>query len=425
MEASEKFQEFTLFIRRLLRIIGCDVLDGSWKMNFATYFALFLCTGYTIGTVTAIVVAPDFFELLKALSFIGFFFQSTIKLYYSLTDRKAYHKNYSSLGRDIYEKHLDGTASQRKVILQNIDIVLVLKNVTALLYFATLIIFSFYPAYMYFVMHVKVTMLPILFPGLDIYSMYGYGVTTALHVIIAIYGLMGALVSDIAFMQFVLHFKSFAELFQIMCEEFGQQLHEKTIDDEPRRRRKYAKFCRHGMRDIYRYHQNTIVYLKSLIMCYGTICVVMVMTCSYSIMLNLFLALMTDWYATYSFLLVSLFQLLIFCMFGAVVQVTNGRLNRTITSLPWYLLPTREQRLYQLMLFKSQLPDEIFILGVGPLNMETFTLIMKKIYSAFAMMYSFLVEDAAGEGGGALNNHDSNNGHHDNGGAYAGAGAGS
>ncbi|XP_050091080.1 uncharacterized protein LOC126574763 [Anopheles aquasalis] len=416
MEASEKFQEFTLFIRRLCRIIGVDVLDGSWQMNGATYFALFLCTVYTIGTVTAIVVAPDFFELLKALSFIGFFFQSTIKLYFTLSDRKAYHSNYASLGRDIYEAHLDGTVSQRKVILQNIDIVLLLKNVTALLYFATLIIFSCYPAYMYFVMHVRVTMLPLLFPGLDIYSIYGYSVTTALHVIIASYGLMGALVSDIAFMQFVLHFKSFAELFQIMCEEFGQELHEKTAEDEPHRRRKYDAFCRRGMRAIFQYHQNTIVYLKSLIMCYGTICAVMVISCSYSIMLNLFLALMTDWYATYSFLLVSLFQLLVFSMFGSVIQATNGRLNHTISCLPWYLLPTREQQLYQLMLFKSQLPDEVFILGVGPLNMETFTLIMKKIYSAFAMMYSFLVED--GDEGGALSDV------HGDGGGGAGAGAG-
>ncbi|XP_035781369.1 uncharacterized protein LOC118460828 [Anopheles albimanus] len=417
MEASEKFQELTLFIRRLCRIIGCDVLNESWRMNYATYFLLFLCTIYTVGTVTAIVVAPDFFELLKALSFIGFFFQSTIKLYYTLSDRKAYYRNYTSLGRDIYEEHRDGTASQRKVILQNIDIVLVLKTVTALLYFATLIIFSCYPAYMYFVMNVRVTMLPIIFPGLDIYSMYGYGATTTLHVIIASWGLMGALVSDIAFMQFVLHFKSYAELFQIMCEEFGQQLLEKPIEDEPPRRRKYAAFCRGGMRAIYRYHQNTIVYLKSLIVCYGTICVVMVMTCSYSIMLNLFLALVTDWYATYSFLLVSLFQLLVFSMFGAIIQATNGRLNHTISCLPWYLLPTREQHLYQLMLFKSQLPDEVFILGVGPLNMETFTLIMKKIYSAFAMMYSFVVED--GEGAALSVVHD------DDEGALTGGSAGS
>lgn len=63
-----------------------------------------------------------------------------------------------------------------------------------------------------------------------------------------------------------------------------------------------------------------------------------------------------------------------------------------ISNLPWYMLPTEEQKQFKFMLARSQLSAEIMIRSVGPMNMETFTDIMQKMYSAFAMMYSFLVD---------------------------------
>uniref|UniRef100_A0A182WQH6 Uncharacterized protein n=1 Tax=Anopheles minimus TaxID=112268 RepID=A0A182WQH6_9DIPT len=120
--------------------------------------------------------------------------------------------------------------------------------------------------------------------------------------------------------------------------------------------------------------------------------VVQVGSCSISIMFNLFLALTTDWYATYSFMFISWFQLFVFSLLGTVMQVMNDRLLGYIWNLPWYMLPSDEQLRYKFMLGRSQLPAEMVIRSVGPLNMETFTDIMQKIYSAFAMMYSFLAD---------------------------------
>ncbi|XP_052863677.1 uncharacterized protein LOC128270316 [Anopheles cruzii] len=390
MEASEKFEQFSTVFRGLCSFLGCDVMSESWRMDYRTYFMLFLCVVYSTGTLNAIIVAQDLFDLLKGFSFIGFFCQSLVKLYYTIRYQERYHINFSGIRSAIYDGHLTGTETQKRHILADIQLLQLLMKCTVVLYMSTLIIFSLYPAYMYFVVHVKVTILPLVLPGIDIYSVYGYGFTNAVHVFIALWGLLGALVSDTGFMMFVLHFRTYASLFGIDCGEFGKDL--VMVESEELPEQEYVAFCRVRMREIYLRHQNVIAYVSSLNLCYETICSVQLATCSFSIMLNLFLALTTDWYATYSFLVVSVFQLLIFCILGAVIQVTNDGLNHDISSLPFYRLPPGEQHMFRLMLFRSQNPPGLFVRGVGPLNMQTFTDIMQKIYSSFAMMYSYLEE---------------------------------
>ncbi|KAL9694414.1 hypothetical protein quinque_013699 [Culex quinquefasciatus] len=70
----------------------------------------------------------------------------------------------------------------------------------------------------------------------------------------------------------------------------------------------------------------------------------------------------------------------------------NDRIIKLIYNLPWHLLPNNEKKSFCFLLFKSQRPIEILIRGLGPMNVETFTEIMKVIYQAFTMMYSFLID---------------------------------
>ncbi|KFB42114.1 G-protein coupled odorant receptor 66 [Anopheles sinensis] len=391
MEASNKFEQYMTFIRRLCRVLGFDVFNVEWKMNYRSYFSLFLCVQYLWWMIHSAIIAEGISEPLKTLAFLGFFFQSTLKIYYTLSNHEKFQANYNKLAQSIYEGHIEGTAEQKKVILRVITVVLALVKVTVVIYGFSLVMFSLYPAYMYFWEDTKVTIFPLHVPGINIYSLYGYSVTNMLHMLVAVYGLFGALASDTAFMMFVLHIVTYVELFRVECEKFESEL----LTSECRDRwhsKEYKALCRLSMLAIYQFHQDIISYMDSLKVCYYQTCMVQVATSSFSIMFNLFLALTTDWYATYSFLAVSLFQLLIFCVLGNVIQVMNDRLNQVILNLPWYLLPNGEQKRFLFMLYRSQLPADIDIRGFGPLNMETFTAIMQKIYSAFMMMYSFIEE---------------------------------
>ncbi|XP_058130516.1 putative odorant receptor 83c [Anopheles ziemanni] len=391
MEASNKFGQYMAYIRRLCRVLGFDVFNAEWKMNYRSYFSIFLCGLYLWWMLQSAITAEGTREPLKTLAFLGFFFQSTLKIYYTLSNHKNFYSTYYKLEQTIYDGHIGGTAEQKQVILRVITVILDLVKVTTVLYSFSVVMFSLYPAYMYFWEDTKVTIFPLHVPGINIYSLYGYSVTNMLHMLIAVYGLFGALASDTAFMMFVLHIVTYVELFRVECEKLEAEL----LASEWRERWHsvaYRKFCRQNMVFLYRFHQDIINYMDSLKVCYYQTCMVQVATSSFSIMFNLFLALTTDWYATYSFLAVSLFQLLIFCILGNVIQVMNDRLNQVILNLPWYLLPNGEQKRFLFMLYRSQLPADMDIRGFGPLNMETFTAIMQKIYSAFMMMYSFIEE---------------------------------
>ncbi|XP_053668459.1 putative odorant receptor 83c [Anopheles marshallii] len=391
MEALDKFYQFERFMCPICNAIGFNVLSKEWKKNYRTYTSIFLCGQYFIWMVWSIIIASDAFELLKSLSFLGFFFQCSLKMYYTSVDAALYGINFDGLKQTIYIGHTNGTPEQKSVIERIIGIVLLIMKVTTVLYTSSLLIFALYPAYMYFVVGVKVPIFPLYVPGIDIYSAYGYGMTNTCHMAIAVYGCLGAIASDNLFMMFVLHFVTYVELFRIECEQFQDDL--KEVDERCERHMpEYQSFCRQRMRDLYQYHQKVILYIESLQECYQSICVVQVGNCSFSLMFNLFLALTTDWYATYGFMFISWFQLFIYSLLGTIMQLMNDRLMRYIWNLPWYMLPSDEQKRFIFMLSRSQLPAEMVVQSVGPLNMETFTDIMQKVYSAFTMMYSFLVD---------------------------------
>ncbi|XP_058130504.1 uncharacterized protein LOC131284351 [Anopheles ziemanni] len=314
-----------------------------------------------------------------------------VKLFVILRLHKTLRENYYKLKRTIYDGYINGTDEQKTVILRVITLILLLMKMTTVLYFSCIMIFSLYPAYMYFWEDTKVTIFPLLIPGINIYSLYGYSVTNMLQLLLALYGIVGMLASDSAFMMFVLHIVTYVELFRVECEKFAAEL----LTSEWRERwhsNQYKAFCRRSMLVIYRFHQDIITYMDELKMCYHDVCVVALATCSFSMVLNLFLALTTDWYATYGFLAVTFFQLLMCSVLGNVIQVMNDRLIKVMLNLPWYLFPNGEQKRFLFMLCRSQIPADMDVRGFGPLNMETFTAIMQKIYSTFMMMYSFIEE---------------------------------
>uniref|UniRef100_A0A182PKS2 Uncharacterized protein n=1 Tax=Anopheles epiroticus TaxID=199890 RepID=A0A182PKS2_9DIPT len=391
MEASEKFYKFERYLRTLCQILGFDVLSKEWKKTYRTYVTIVLCSQYLLWMLYSLIVASDTFELFKSLAFLGFFFQCSLKIYYTMRNADQYAVNFSGLKEAIYERHEHGTEEQRIVIDRIIELLLLVTKAITVLYSSSIVIFSLYPAYMYFVKQAKVPIFPLHIPGINMYSSYGYAITNSLHMVLAVYGLLGALTSDIAFILFVLHFVTYGELFRMECEQFERDLQDMSLNCEWHTA-KYKTFCRQRMRAVYQFHQSVIVYLESIQECYQSICVVQVASCSFSVMFNLFLALTTDWYATYSFIVISLFQLFVFSLMGTVMQIMNERMLKYVSSMPWYMLPTEEQQRFKFMLARSQLPAEMVIRSVGPMNMETFTDIMQKIYSAFTMMYSFLVD---------------------------------
>ncbi|XP_062538837.1 odorant receptor 10a-like [Armigeres subalbatus] len=389
MEALDKFMLYTKYVRGLCSVIGLDVLGAEYKKSFRTYFTFFLMALYVVLTVNSLITAEGSTEVLMAMSFGGFFCQCLLKLIFTMANRNQYHINHTNLKESIYFKYLHGTEREQSVVLKNVTQLLLLVKVTSMLYLSSIFLFSLYPAYMYFLKDTKVTIFPLLVPGIDIYSAYGYGFTNMVHIFLEVYGLFGALSSDTAFMMFIFHILTYTDLLQIHFDSFATKLH--SIEAKYRTK-DYAAFCRREMRELYVSHRAIIDFLTSLKMCYESICVVQVASCIVTISLNLLLALMSDWYATYGFLIASVFQLFIYAVLGTLIQLMNERIRILVYDAPWHLLPNSDKRTFQFLLYKTQMPIEMSVRGLGPLNVETFTEIMRMIYSSFTMLYSFIVE---------------------------------
>lgn len=288
MEALDKFMQYTNYVRGLCKVLGMDVLGPNYKRNYRTNISFLMIAIYAILSINSFMLADSSIEMLKAISFGGFFCQCVLKIYFTLTKSEQYHENLTTIKKAIYLDHLDGNERQKREILKTVDLLHVVVKGTTLLYFSSVILFSIYPAYMYFIVDVKVTIFPLYVPGVDIYSAYGYGFTNSIHLLLSIYGLFGALASDTAFIMFVFHIYSYTDLLMIEFDEFADKLGQ---IEESKDTKQYEAYCRFKMREILLNHKDIIAYLVSLNNCYQNISSVQVATCSVSICLNLFLAL--------------------------------------------------------------------------------------------------------------------------------------
>lgn len=291
MEALDKFMQFTNYIRGICKVLGLDVLGPNYERSYRTNISFIMIGIYAMLSFNSFLIAENSIEMLKAVSFAGFFFQCVLKIYFTLDKSEQYHENYTTIKKAIYLEHLDGNERQKTEILKTVDLLHFVVKGTSLLYCSSVLLFSIYPAYMYFIVDVKVTIFPLYVPGVDIYSAYGYGFTNSIHLILSIYGLFGALASDTGFIMFVFHFYTYTDLLMIKFDEFAEKLRQIK---ETKNIKGYDAYCRTKMRDILLTHKDIIFYLDSLKNCYENISIVQVATCSVSICLNLFLALVVS-----------------------------------------------------------------------------------------------------------------------------------
>ncbi|XP_053698705.1 putative odorant receptor 83c [Sabethes cyaneus] len=389
MDALNAFMKYMKYLSFLSSPLGLNVFASEYRTGIRTYISYLVLIVYVILTVNSIIIATEGTDILKALSFGGFFFQCALKIYFTLSRSELYYQNHEQLKKYIYLRHLNGDEKQKAVVLKNITLLLNLVKVTTVLYLSTILLFSAYPVYMYVFEKTVITMFPLYIPGVSTESILGYWMTNSFHILFAIYGLFGALASDTAFMMFIFHIVSYTELFAIEFDKFAEDL---TLIQNDADSKNHSDFCHTQMRQIISSHQEILAYLKSLQVCYENICKTQVGTTVMTLSFNLFLALVTDWYATYGFATASLFQMFIYSVLGTIMQLMNERVMGMIYDFPWHLLTNSERRSFTFLLRRSQLFIEMHIRGFGPLNMEAFTEIMRLIYSSFTMLYSFLTE---------------------------------
>uniref|UniRef100_A0A182LRQ3 Odorant receptor n=1 Tax=Anopheles culicifacies TaxID=139723 RepID=A0A182LRQ3_9DIPT len=113
METADKFAQYERYLCMLCNTIGFNVLDNAWKKTYRTYTSMFLCSQYFFWMVWSLIIASDTFELLKSLSFLGFFFQCSLKMYYTIANASLYGITFDGLKQAIYVGHTNGTPEQK------------------------------------------------------------------------------------------------------------------------------------------------------------------------------------------------------------------------------------------------------------------------------------------------------------------------
>ncbi|KAL9708172.1 hypothetical protein quinque_011690 [Culex quinquefasciatus] len=116
----------------------------------------------------------------------------------------------------------------------------------------------------------------------------------------------------------------------------------------------------------------------------------MVLTSVFVICINIILAVQTDWYACYSFLLLSFISLSIYFVIGNVLEKKLDAQDMCIITFPWNLLNSEQQKEYLFVVSQLQNSLILTIYGFSPLNFETYMEVLKGLYQFVMVILNFV-----------------------------------
>ncbi|XP_037943821.1 putative odorant receptor 83c [Teleopsis dalmanni] len=117
---------------------------------------------------------------------------------------------------------------------------------------------------------------------------------------------------------------------------------------------------------------------------------IQLLTCAFTILMCLYLVLVTDWIGAYPLLFICFISMYVYCILGTISETCNEDIYTEIYNISWYNLLVPQQKVVRLMLMQSQMLNQIMFAGLWPLSVDTGLIITKRLYSIFAMMAQFI-----------------------------------
>ncbi|XP_052871377.1 putative odorant receptor 83c, partial [Anopheles cruzii] len=98
----------------------------------------------------------------------------------------------------------------------------------------------------------------------------------------------------------------------------------------------------------------------------------------------------TDWYPVYLFFVAVFMELSAFFIVGHFVELKVDELYNVIISTSWYRMPKEHHKEFGFLLFRQQRPLVLTMYGFAPVNFESYSSVLKKLYQFFVLVMQYV-----------------------------------
>lgn len=131
----------------------------------------------------------------------------------------------------VYKENITISSYKRNMLCQRFaNYTDIIFKVGVTLYFSALGLYLIYPAYMFFIENEIALFVPIYIPTLDESTLIGYGILSAYHLTIMIFGTAAGAASDFLHITIITNVPVLAEIFAESVEDLNELLMKKKKD---------------------------------------------------------------------------------------------------------------------------------------------------------------------------------------------------
>ncbi|XP_062542286.1 uncharacterized protein LOC134210259 [Armigeres subalbatus] len=360
-------------------IVGAELWNTKQFLTFGSYSIMTQMVIY-FGCVFSTVhkYRHDMMHAMKVLNCAGIAFQLSVKFFIAMSNKDTIRDLLQIIETEMYDRYPDRSSREGETVFMYAKKYNILLRLLSLLYSSTLPVFALYPLFIYFSEGELIPLFMLEIPHVDWHSTWGYLFTNFLQVETYVMGLCGLVLADGLLILIAVHGLALMEILMIHLEELGEMLKSGITDENENVINKQWKGC-------LREHQRITEFFEELTGFSAGICLILVFTGVFAICDNLVLCVLTDWYASYLFLLVCFVQLTIYYALGNTVELKSDALDLSVGNFPWNLLRNDQQKEYLFLLGRMQQPIILTVYGFSNLNLESYMSILKVLYQ-FAMM---------------------------------------
>ncbi|EDS26898.1 conserved hypothetical protein [Culex quinquefasciatus] len=315
------------------KVAGAEIWKPAQMLTPASYILLAQMVNYfACNFWTVYLYRDDIINFMKVLNSTGIAVQLSIKFFIAIFSKKKLVEMCDMIKTDIYQKYDSRAEPEGEMVYKYAETFHQILKILILMYFSSFVVVGLYPLYFYLVEGELTLLLMIEYPYANWHTTKGFIVTTFVHIVVYFTGICGLVLADALF----------------------------------------------------------IIYLKDIESFSAFICLVMVLTSVFVICINIILAVQTDWYACYSFLLLSFISLSIYFVIGNVLEKKLDAQDMCIITFPWNLLNSEQQKEYLFVVSQLQNSLILTIYGFSPLNFETYMEVLKGLYQFVMVILNFV-----------------------------------
>ncbi|XP_058127668.1 putative odorant receptor 83c [Anopheles ziemanni] len=371
------FDKLIQRLRYLLKLLGLDSYDPSYRPNIRTVIVLCLAALYMMISMYDLVhFSDDLFNFVYVL--ITFFFatigigRTTIYLSSGEALQFLLAETYRTY-REVREDE-----REQRILCWYTNIYRWAVDTYARTFLVTSIIMGLGPLINFLVTGEQVLPFGVVLPFVDSNSGLGYVLNYLYQLSCILWTGPGLMSSYCLTLALVANICIQYDILAVKLADLDEDILSHADDLVARK-----------LRDIIRDQQRVERFVGMIEATYRMVSGVEVLSLGLQVIITLFVMQISFWMP--GLFMIPLFsgQLFIFCALGAAIQHKSESFAAGVYRLSWHELPRREKQTFRIMLQRSQNSQKLTCSQISDINLNLFVTMSQKFYSIFTMLRSF------------------------------------